>query len=230
MEAQGSGLRKRQQISKANRAMFLWVAGASVVVGFCLVMALFLGRQIIFGEKVIAEKSRTATTLEKNLAAVDQLRQNVRVLETNENLKSVRLKDGDPVLQSVLDALPAGANSTALGSSLQSRLLDGVNGVTLDSIKVDPVQGIETDAASDVTASSEAIENAISFTFSVSVNSNNPGALREILQRIERSIRPINITSVAVESQGSRLVLSAAGHAYYEPAKTIELTEKVVRP
>lgn len=226
---QKAGLRKRQQITRANRTMFLWVAVASVIVGFSLVIAIFLWQKITFGEKVLAEKSKTLATLEQDLQRIPALRDNIRLLETNQDLKTTRLKDDDLAIQSVLDALPADANSTALGSSLQSKLLSGVNGVTLDAIKVDPVVGEETQSDSGVDVSN-AGQNTISFTFTVSVASTNPDGLRDVLLRVERSIRAIDITSLTVEQQGSRLVMSAAGHAYYQPAKTIELKDKVVRP
>lgn len=228
MEKKTPGIRKRQQITKANRTMFLWVAAASVVVGFSLVIAIFLWQKISFGEKVLAEKSKTLTTLNQDLERVPALRDNIRLLETNENLKETRLKDDDRAIQSVLDALPADANSTALGSSLQSKLLAGVNGVTLDAIKVDPVIGVET--IENTVEGTDAGQNKINFTFTVSVASNNPDGLRDVLLRLERSIRAINISSLTIEQQGTRLVMSAAGHAYYQPARSIELKDKVVRP
>ena len=215
MEKKTPGIRKRQQITKANRTMFLWVAAASVVVGFSLVIAIFLWQKISFGEKVLTEKSKTLATLAEDLEKIPALRDNIRLLETNTNLKETRLKDDDRVVQSVLDALPADANSTALGSSLQSKLLTGVNGITLDASTVDG-----TDPG----------QNTINFTFTISVASNNPDGLRDVLLRLERSIRAINITSLTIEQQGTRLVMSAAGHAYYQPAQVIELKEKVVRP
>jgi len=228
MEKKTPGIRKRQQITKANRTMFLWVAAASVVVGFSLVIAIFLWQKISFGEKVLTEKSKTLATLSEDLEKIPALRDNIRLLETNTNLKETRLKDDDRAVQSVLDALPADANSTALGSSLQSKLLTGVNGVTLDAIKVDPVIGVETlDGTVDGTNPGQ---NMINFTFTVSVASSNPDGLRDVLLRLERSIRAINISSLTIEQQGTRLVMSAAGHAYYQPARVIELKEKVVRP
>lgn len=226
MEKKTTGIRKRQQIAKANRMMFVWVAGASVVVGFSIVLAVFLWQKINFGEKVIAEQSKTEAALDADLKALPALRDNIRVLETNESLKSTRLNDSDRAIQSVLDALPADANSTALGSSLQAKLLSGVSGVTLDAIKVDPVPGVETDPSTGISAT--AGDNTINFSFTVSVASANANALKDVLQKIERSIRAIDITGLTVEQQGSRLVMSAVGHAYYQPAQTLELKDKVV--
>lgn len=231
MEKATAGLRKRQQIGKANQTMFLSIAGVSIVVGFCLVLMLFLVQRIWFGEKVIAEKNNTASVLQKNLDTVNALKDNIRVLNTNEDLKLTRLNDTDSALQSVLDALPADANSTAMASSLQTKLLSGIAGVTIESLKVDPVSGIEI--ASDgttATDSSDPTSHTIGFSFTVSTDSKNQEGLRQILLKIEKSIRPFNIINLAVEGQGSRIVMTATGVGYYEPAQTVQLTDKVVRP
>lgn len=226
-----TGLRKRQQITHANQMMFLWIAGVSVVVGFALVLMIFLVQKIWFGERVIAEKLGTISILDKNLAVVDQLKDNVRVLGANKDLQSTRLNDTDSALQSVLDALPADANSTAMASSLQQKLLSGVTGVVIESLKVQPVSIIEVPGAkTTVATSSDPLSNTIGFSFSVSTASSNPDALREILTRIEKSIRPFSITTLVVEGQGSRVVMTATGVGYYLPAQKVELKNKVVRP
>ena len=226
-----AGLRKRQQISRANQMMFLWIAGVSVVIGFSLVLMVFLVQRIWFGEKVIAEKNKTVATLEKNLAVVPQLKDNIRVLNTNENLKTTRLNDTDPALQSVLDALPADANSTAMASSLQTKLLSGVPGVQIESLKVEPVSGIETNTNATVTGdNSDPGSGTIGFSFAVSTTTGNQDGLRQILQHIEKSIRPFLITNLTIESQGSRIVMTVTGKGFYEPAQSVQLTDKVVRP
>lgn len=216
------GLRKRQQILRANQVMFLWVAGVSVIVGFSIVLMVFLVQRIWFGERIIAEKNKTVSTLEKNLSVIPQLKDNIRVLNTNENLMTTRLNDSDSALQSVLDALPADANPTAMASSLQTRLLSDVPGVVIESLKV-----INSTSGTD---ESDSEQGTIGFSFAVSTTSNNQNGLRQILLRIEKSIRPFTITSLSVESQGNRVVMSASGVSYYEPAQSIELKSKVLRP
>lgn len=219
-------LRKRQQIARANRIMFMWATGASVVVGFALVLSLFLLQNIIFQTKVLDAKTKTVSTLENNIKAVEPLRENVRVLDTDTALKSVRLNDTDRAIQSVLDALPTSPNDTALGSSLTTRIIGAVNGVTLDSITVTPV-GDGGELSEGDTGDSQF--NKQVFTFAVSVDSQNTSALQEVLQRLEKSIRAFNVVNLSVESQGSKRVLTVTGHAYYTPQKTIELTDKVIR-
>ena len=134
---------------------------------------------------------------------------------------AARLNDSDSALQSVLDALPADANPTAMASSLQTKLLSDVPGVTIESLKVN--------SASE-TEDTDSEEGTIGFSFAVSTTSTNQNGLRQILLRIEKSIRPFTLTSVSIESQGNRVVMSANGIGYYEPAQRVELKSKVLRP
>lgn len=231
MEKSTPGLRKRQQIKQANKTMFIWIAGVSVVIGFSVVLALFLMQKILFDEKVIIEKNKTVSVLEKNLKNVAALKEEIAVMNTNQDLRSTRLNESDPPIQSVLDALPADANSTALASSLQTKLLSGVPGIVVETINVEPVSGLETagtDASSGAGANTGT--NQINYTFSVSTDLGNDKALRQVLERLEKSIRPFNITAIDVEVQGKRVVMTVKGVSYYEPAKTIQLTQRVVKP
>jgi len=134
----------------------------------------------------------------------------------------------------VLDALPSEANSSALGSSLQEKFLKDP-ALTIESLNVDPVAGVESQSDSNVQDASSSDdgtggENQITFRFSVSTDVNNASALKSLLQRLERSIRAINITTLGVETQGNKLVLTVDGYAFYEPAKTVELKDKTVKP
>lgn len=225
MEKMAPALRKRNQIRQANRAMLLWIAGMSVVVGISIVLVVFLAQKIWFGEKVISEKNATVSTLEKNLTAVKGLRDNVRVLNTNQALIDARLNDEDSPLQTVLDALPADANPTALATSLQAKLLTGIPNIVMETIDV---QGTGTD---DSTASGDGTSSyQLPFSFSVSTDTKNNDSLRQVLERLEKSIRPFNVTALSIEGQGDRIVMTVAGVSYYDPAKTVQLIDKVVKP
>lgn len=225
-------LRKRQQIANANRMMFLWIAAVSVVVGFSLVGAYFLWEKSQFNEKVLAVKSSTAKTLIANNAAVNELKDQVRVLNTNQSLRDSMAPGEDQPIRVILDALPSDANSSALGASLQEKFLNA-DGLKIESLNVDPVMGVESlaiDGMQDASVSDEGSENQIHFTFSVSTELNNASALKQLLQRLERSIRAVNISTLSIETQGNRLVLNVDGRAFYEPAKTAELKDKTVKP
>ena len=227
-----TAIRKRQQIAKANRMMFIWIAAVSAVVGIALVISLFLLQKAWFNEKVLAEKGNTASTLTKNNQVVGDLKDQIRVLNTNEALKSAMIDGETQPVQVVLDALPSDANSSALGSSLQEKLLND-SALTIDSLNVDPVVGVESqsdDSVQDASSDGTTGENQITFRFVVSTDVNNASALKSLLQRLERSIRAIDISTLTIETQGNRLVLTVEGRAFYEPAKTVELKEKAVKP
>ena len=233
MQPNDVAMRKRTQIAKANRVMFIWVAVVSVIVGFGLVGSIFLAQKLFFNEKVLAEKNKTISTLNTNNANVSELEANVRALNTNQALIDSQAKPTNQAIQAILDALPSDANSLALGASLQNKLLAGINGLTLQSLQVDPVLGVEqlstdgTTAATATTASSSISNNQITFRFSVS---GSPTALQQVLTNLEKSIRAINVTSLRIESQGSTEVLSVEAQAFYEPAVVVQLTDKLVKP
>lgn len=232
MAVEGTALRKRQQIANANRMMFMWVAGVSAVVGVAVVISIFLVQKAIFNEKVLAEKSKTASILVKNNKAVAELENQIRVLNTNENLKKVMVPGEVQPVQVVLDALPSDANSSAFGASLQKNFLSA-DGIELDSLTVDPVQGIEAQdgtTASTTSGTGSTTGDQITFSFSVSTASNNADGLKNLLLKLESSIRPIDLTSVTVEAQGDRLVLQVDGSTFYQPAQSIDLKDKVVKP
>lgn len=219
-------LRKRQQIDSSKRTMFIVVAVVALVSGIALVVSFFLVQQILFHGKVISAKQSTLDTIKSNIAVVDDLKNNVRVLDTNTALNSVRTSEESSALQVILDALPAESNADALGASLQIRFAGEVSGLKVDSLVVTPtdiedVSGGSTDSDSDGGASS------IGFTMSVSGSAD---MLKEFLTRLERSIRVIEITSVDIRTGSEGLTMNIIGHAYYEPGRNIELGTKVVKP
>ena len=232
MPKSSPALRKRQQIDKAGKMMFLWVAGASAIVAIALVGSYFLFQKMVFNEKVLAEKRSTISTLKANNEAVPDLQDNIRVLSTSDVLSKVKASQEDSNLQVVLDALPADGNSLAFGASLQQELLGGIDGLAIESTIIDPVAGVELmnedeEHTIDATADEEGTENRINFRFTV-IGSDQ--ALREALQRLERSIRPISITNVSSEAAGNELRMTAQGFTSYQPARTIELKDKTVKP
>ena len=221
-------LRKRQQIEKASKNMFIWVAGAAVILGMCVVLATSLFDRITYKQKIIGAKNETVGNLEQNIKVADSLKTQIRILNTNQALLDTpRLEDSEPV-SVILDALPSTANSSALGASLQQKLLN-VDGVTIESLTVDPIPGVEDVNEESSSGDSTGGENEITFQFTVTVGSGQVNTLQNMLRKLERSIRTINLTSVTVEEQGSKITLSAEGRAYYQPAVKVELTEQTVR-
>jgi hypothetical protein len=230
MQTKNVAFRKRTQIAKANRTMFLWVVAVSVVFGVALVAIIFLTQMLIFNEKVLQEKNQTITTLTSDNNNIQTLESQIRVLDTNQALISSKAKPDDQAIQVILDALPSDANSLALGASLQNKLLAGIIGLTLNSLQVDPVIGIESlDNSSSSVVSAAPVsdtQNNITFRFSVS---GSDSALRQVLRNLESSIRTIDIISLKIESQGASRILSVEAQAFYEPARVVQLKDIMVK-
>lgn len=215
-----TAIRKRQKIQDSNKAMFAWVAGMSAVVGLCLVLSWFLWEQITFKQEVINAKNQTVKVLKDNNQAIPELRDTLRVYETNSALNSVKANEDDKALQVILDALPAEGNSLALGASLQEKLADGINGLNVETLSVEPAP----EEVSDV--SGVADEGGSQVNFRLEVTSSNVNSLRDLLQRFERSIRVIDIDNLQLDRSENNYTLTITAHAYYEPARVIELKER----
>lgn len=227
MQPKGPALRKRIQIAKANRLMFLWVAGVSVIFGFALVGSIFLTQMLLFNEKVLSEKDKTIAILKTDNDNIKKLESQVRVLDANQALIDSKAKPDDQAIQVILDALPSEANSLALGASLQNKLLSGVTGAKLDSLQVDSVGSADPLTVGSSTQSAlSGASNEIAFRFSVS---GDEQALRQILRNLEISIRTIDVISLKIESQGATRSMSVQARAFYEPARVVQLNDKVVK-
>lgn len=231
MQTKDAAIRKRTQISKANRTMFIWVAVISALVGFALVGSLFLIQKAFFNEKVLSEKDKTISVLKKNNANISELESQVRILDNNLALSDSKAKPDDRAIRVILDALPSEANSLALGASLQNILLANIEGLSLDSLQVDTVAGVESLSSDQTTQDASPVSTSgqteINFRFSVSGSAD---MLKEVLTRLERSIRAIDIVSLRIENQGTKQVLSVQARAFYEPTRVVELKEKTVKP
>lgn len=231
-------IRKRALIARANRVMFLWVAGISVVVGFAGVASWFLLQQFMFNQKVLSEKSNTISTLNHNLEVIGNVETEVRMLNSNEDLMAARALNTDDAVRVILDALPSEPNALALGNSLQNRLLAGIDGLTIESLQVDPINTVTDEYADDGSAGvaetdaaagegSTEFTNVITLRFTVVGTST---ALQQLLQQLERSIRVVDITTLTIESRGSQQALTAEARAFYEPARVLELRKTTVQP
>lgn len=223
MQPNDVAMRKRMQIAKTNKAMFLWIAIASALVGVALVVSIFLVQRLVYNEKVISKKLETVSTLDSNLQAVDSLKTEIRKLDVNSALLSSRANENDQAIQVILDALPSEANSLALGASLQQRLLSGVDGVILQTLQVNPVTGVEILAEGEEAGQGD---NEIIFSFTVE---GSQQGLKQILDNLERSIRTIEILSLRISAQsGDIQEMTVQGRAFYESAKTLEFKEEAV--
>jgi len=222
------GMRKRQQIATISRTMFLWVAGASIVVAFAGVGSIFLTKQLLFNQKIIVEKSKTADTLKKNIDNAKTLNSAVNQLRADRNLSRVPASTATSNnLDKILDALPYEGDYVGLGSSLQSTLLSGI---AIDSLTVDATAGNELSTSGVDLSTVEIVGDAqpITFTFKVS---GSDAELKTLLGRLDKSIRPIKILNMKLEAAGpNKLDATIQALTYYQPKKVFQLQEETIKP
>ena len=223
-----TGLKKRQQIASANKMIFVWVIAASVAIAFCGVTMQFLVRQAIFNQKIIGAKLETQSTLSKNLDNVNKLKENVDALQADTRLAKVKANPEDTNLKVVLDALPTSDDRTALGASLQQVILPKSGVDTSDIATVSPAG---TEEAVNVTATDASVLTPTAptaeFTFAATGDYDR---IKAMLGDLERTIRPMNIKVLSLQSTDGRVKATVEGVTYYSPQQTVQLGKKTLKP
>ncbi len=219
-----TGLKKRQQINKANKMVFAWIVAASLVVGICGVAAQFLIRQLMFNNTIYGVLAETSSTLDKNIQAYDGLKNSVVKLVADSNLNALKKGENSTALQVIIDALPTEENRSALATSMQNEVL-GPAGVTIDSFSVSSDESSLGIAASAGAAGTEA--SSFQFTFSIT---GTYAQIQQAIKNMERSIRPITVQSIDVQGTSDKLSVNISATTYYQPAKDIQLKEVEKKP
>ncbi|MGK2896738.1 MAG: hypothetical protein ACSLEY_04015 [Candidatus Saccharimonadales bacterium] len=235
MAKRDAALLKRQQIARASRMMFLWVAVASVIIGAASVSSIFMIQEFVFNQTVINEKNKTVEVLEANNKTVESLQDQVRVLSTNSELAASKSFPDEETIRVVLDALPDTLNTPALGASIQQVLVNIPN-VELDSLVFEdvvtavaaPVEGADASAPVAPVIDTTTAMTLSPVTFTMKLIAQTPDAAAEVLTRLERSIRAINVKMSKLEVNGAMVTMTITGEAYYQTPAVVELSTKPV--
>ena len=239
---------KRNAINKANQTMFLAVAGAALIAGASVVGMIYLFRIYSFNIKVLTEQDKSISTITQNIENINDLKERLGSLETNENLNKENLKSNadDGGLRVIADALPDSENASGLGSALQKKIFS--DGVTLDAFNIESSDSnsLSTPASTSVSSESSNIPEGvkdIQFTASISASFPNEGSPEDIknketaaynnivntLQKMEKSIRAINVTSFKFERSINKFTLTLSAKSYYYPKYVMTLDSTKVK-
>ncbi len=220
---------KHDIISKTNTNMLITVSVAVFVVIFCLVASKALLSQSFYQNKVISEKKSTLKILTANKVAASTLEGSYQTFASapvnvlGGSPAGVGPKDGDNA-KLVLDSLPSVLDFPGLSSSLEKILLDG--GYIIQSIG-----GQETPTGIDLTTATTTPTVAPSPTeveYPLGV-STSPEASLALLQILEKSIRPFNITALKIEGAGNNIDLDIRMKTYYQSPTGLQVSSKVVK-
>lgn len=216
---------KRALIDKANTAVVVAVSVATSLAVFSLVATKTLISQAAYQNRVISAKRDAVNQLKSDLSAVQSLKKSYDAF----NSTPQNAIGGDPNGSSrqdgtnstiVLDALPSTYDFPALTTSLET-LLAGQN------VKINTIAGTDDEIAQSANTSS-ASPTPIAIPFQVSVTSNYDG-IKGIISTFEHSIRPMQLTTLDLSGNQNDLVMAMNAQTYYQPAKSLSITTKVVK-
>lgn len=225
-----TGLKKRQQIIAANKMIFVWITIASIVVSLSVVVGQFLVRQMLFNQKIISAKSQTVSVLDKNLKVAPELETAVKSLTADPALSKARANSNDNSLRVVFDALPVTEDQSALAASLQNIVLAKSN-VAVSNLTLSQASSMSTGGTTATSSSASPIPSGAQKTvFSFAVDGSYDD-IKQMLLDMERTIRPLNVTSMTVDKSAKGLLhAEIAGDTYYTPSMTVQLSKKTIKP
>ena len=216
---------KRTLIDKANTTVVIVVSAAAFLFVFSAVATKTLVSQAGYQNRVIAEKRKARDQLTKNKEAVKELKKSYSKFVAKEpnviggNIIGVSPKDGDNT-KIILDALPSNYNFPALATSLEVLVAN-------QNLKINSIAGTD-DEVSQAENKTSINPQPIAILFDVSISSNYE-SVKNVIGAFEKSIRPIQLLTFDLSGDKDELTLAVGAQTYFQPAKSMNITSKVVK-
>jgi cell division protein FtsB len=242
---------KHLQIAKANNLMFIVVALASVLIVFSLISAKTLMGVSSYQHKALKAKHDAIKKLQANIKAADALKkqydtfenQNPNVLggvggkevaeaiaTQGEGAGSIKVngqtinlsgQDGDNA-KIILDALPSSYDFPALISSMEKI-------ANQDHIPLQGVGGTDqgSTAATEGTGTTAAHSQPVAIPFSLSAQTDY-NTIKILINDMERSIRPMDLTTISFSGNGNSMNVSFQLNTYYQFPTSLQITQKEI--
>lgn len=232
---------KRLQIDKANSTIVIAVSVAAFVTAFSLVAARSLIARQSYQNKVITAREEARDQLQENINAIDDLKiKYTEFVNRQENMikgssNGNGERDGDNA-RIVLDALPSKYDFPALVSSLEKILaernykIETIGGTDNEASIGDNVANTDTQVdPSAVSGAAPVVSSAVDMPFEVSASGTYKGII-ELLGVFKNSIRPLYVQTFSISAgDANNVQLTVQGKSYYQPERTLNITEEVVQ-
>jgi hypothetical protein len=218
---------KRALISKANSTMVVATGIAAFVFVFSAVASKALFTQATYQNRVIFQKKKSLSTLKSDLSAVGNLKDSYKsFVDTPRNVLGGNPagsgdQDGDNA-KIVLDALPSKYDFPALATSLEKL-------ITAQGLEIQAIAGTDDEVQQSAKQESTTpVPIAVPFQIRVS---GSYDSIKGLLDVFERSIRPIQVQKVEVNSasQGGSMVAIIDAQTFYQPEKSLKIKTEVVK-
>lgn len=220
---------KHVAINKANAQIVAVVGIASFITIFCLVASKAVLSQYQYQGRVIKVANTADTQLKENISAYKSLVQSYAKFDSaspNVIGQPVTGSSNDNA-QVILDALPGEYDFPGLTSTLENILVGAgmqVTGITGS----DAAYNSSGTTASTVPPSTSSSPTPYPMPFGFSVQDASYGSVQQLIQIFQQSIRPMAIDTISLSAQQSNLTMTVAAHTYYQPQKTLSITEQAV--
>jgi hypothetical protein len=226
---------KRLAISKANTQMVVVLGIASFITVFCLVASFSIWSTTRYQVKVIDASQKAKEQLSTDITSYNSLvsayekfdgpTTNVlggsSTASTTGTSGSNTFNNAGDNAKIVLDALPSTYDFPALATSIENILNNG----GFDIGNISGTDNQMTEQSNNSSSNPQTV--AIPFEFNV-VNTNY-AAIGQLLNTLNDSIRPMQINTIDIEGSGDQMTLTVNAQTYYQPAKTLSITNKVVQ-
>lgn len=216
---------KRIAVDKTNATIVAVTAAAAFVTVFSLVASASLFSQMTYQNRIIGAKKVAVGRLKQDIQATGSLTASYQAfVSAPQNLiggspSGSGAQDGDNA-KIVLDGLPSKYDFPALTSSLE-KIVSGQN-VTIQSIT-----GTDDEVAQSSSQPSSTSQ-PVAMPFQLTAVGNYT-SLQNVISVFERSIRPFQTQILEVSGDQNNLTLNLSAKTFYQPAKTFDVTGKVVR-
>lgn len=208
MSAAKKSMSRREQVKKAGSTVFVVVAMASVVVMFSVISMRFLWDKKNYNGRVISAKTKARDDIRSNIENLKRLAEQFPQLESSATANS----------KTILHALPPVYDYAALASSID--YLATVSGVASD-----------TNIGEDMSATAETsatISKPVELPLTLSV-AGSYESIRQYILNLERSLRPVHITSVEYSGSNSNLQATLQATTYYQPVRSLDVLRSTIQ-
>lgn len=199
---------KREQVKKAGSTVFVVVAIASVIVMSSIMSTRFLWEKKRYNDRVNIAKTKARDGMQANLKNIDKLSDQFSDLEDSVTTNS----------KTILHALPPVYDYAALASSID--YLASISGVQSATNIGDDISATAVNSAN----TSSPVEIPLQLTVNGSYES-----IRLYIANLEKSIRPIHISSIAYSGTDADLQATIQATTYYQPARSLDVIRSPIQ-
>jgi len=220
---------KSVQLGKDQSRLLLTVVIGTFITIFCLVGAKSMAGKLFYQGRVISARHKSVQQMKNDIKNANTLAAQYKgVFIGNDSQNIIGGKnDANPYAvppngdngRIVVDALPVSYDFPALLTSLQKIMNN-------DSLGSQSIGGTDQSNSADNQASGT--PKPVNIDLTVSAAGSYANAER-FIKDLERSIRPFDITSLSLSGNEASLVVNLNVTTYYQAAKTVNISDKVVR-